>query len=155
MPDLHQLVERLTPWKANIGRIEAVHKPEDAELQPVYNDLIDLANLYAGANHEDRTTVRRMVAANRSLKKVLADGWFLRGVSPEPDYLRYLRLNLVAVSITDGGFNPRDTLDKLKQWMQDARSRGLDPTPHYQEIADISNDQTSFSAKGLITQALK
>jgi len=155
MPDLHQLIERLTTWKANVGSIEAVHKPDDAELQPVYADLLELANLYVGANHEDRTTVRRMVAANRSLKKVLADGWFLYAVSPDPDYQRYLRLNLVAVSMTDGGFNPRDTLDKLKQWLQDARSRGIDPVPHYQEIADISNDQTSFSAKGLITQALK
>jgi hypothetical protein len=155
MNHLHELVERLTGWKADVGSIEAVHNPADADLQPIYADLLDLANLYAGANHEDRTTVRRMVAANRSVKKVLDDGWFLRTVSPDSDYVRYLRLNLIAVSMTDGGFNPRDTIAKLKQWMQEARSRGIDPTPHFQEIANISNDQTSFSAKGLITQALR
>jgi hypothetical protein len=57
--------------------------------------------------------------------------------------------------MTDCGFDYRGTLDRLKQWMQDARSRGIDPTPHFNEVAGISNDQASFSAKGLITQALK
>ncbi len=155
MNALHELVERLATWKADVGSIESVHNPADSELQPIYADLLDLANLYVSANHEDRTTVRRMVAANRSIKKVLDDGWFLRTVSPDSDYVHYLRLNLIAVSMSDGGFNPRDTIAKLKQWMEDARSRGLDPTPHFQEIANISNDQTSFSARGLITQALK
>ena len=155
MDRLHELIERLTPWKANVGNIESVNNPADAELQPVYADLIDLADLYLGANHEDRTSVRRMIAANRSLKKVLDDGWFLRATPPDPDFTRYLRLNLTAVSMTDGGFDYRGTLGKLKQWLQDARSRGIDPTPHYHEIASISNDQASFSAKGLITQALK
>lgn len=155
MTHLHELVEKLTTWKADVGSIESVHNPTDAELQPVYSDLIELADLYIGANLEDCTTVRRMVAANRSLKKVLDDGWFLTMVSPDSNYVRYLRLNLTAVSMTDGGFDPRDTIARLKQWMQDARSRGIDPTPHYQEIANISNDQTSFSARGLITQALR
>jgi hypothetical protein len=155
MTRLHELVEKLTTWKADVGSIESVHQPTDADLQPMYADLMELADLYLGANLEDRTTVRRMVAANRSLKKVLDDGWFLTTVSPNADYVRYLRLNLTAVSVTDGGFDPRATIAKLKQWVQDARSRGIDPTPHFQEIANISNDQTSFSARGLITQALK
>jgi hypothetical protein len=155
MTRLHELVEKLTTWKADVGSIESVHQPTDADLQPMYADLMELADLYLGANLEDRTTVRRMVAANRSLKKVLDDGWFLTTVSPNADYVRYLRLNLTAVSVTDGGFDPRATIAKLKQWIQDARSRGIDPTPHFQEIANISNDQTSFSARGLITQALK
>lgn len=155
MNRLHELVERLAAWKADVANIESVHNPADAELQPIYAGLIDLADLYLGANHEDRTTVRRMVASNRSVKKVLDEGWFLRAVPPDPDFTRYLRLNLAAVSMTDGGFDYRGTLGKLKQWLQDARSRGLDPVPHYQEIASISNDQASFSAKGLITQALK
>ena len=155
MDRLHELVQQLSAWKADVGQIESVYNPADAELQPVYADLIDLANLYIGANHEDRTTVRRMVAANRSLKKILDDGWFLRGVSPDADYVRYLRLNLAAVSMTDGGFDYRGTLGRLKQWAQEARSRGIDPAPHFQEIAGISNDQASFSARGLMTQALK
>jgi hypothetical protein len=155
MDRLHELVERLTPWKATVAKIETIHKPTDAELQPVYADLIDLANLYLGANHEDRTTVRRMVAANRSIKKVLAEGWFVHTVSPDADFTRYLRLNLAAVSMADGGFDYQGTLGKLKQWMQDARSRGIDPVPHFNEVASISNDQASFSGKGIITQALK
>lgn len=155
MDHLHELIEKMTAWKASVGNIEAVHQPGDAELQPVYGELIDLANLYLGANHEDRTTVRRMVASNRSVKKVLDEGWFLRSVSPDADFVRYLRLNLAAVSMTDGGFDYRGTLGKLKQWVQDARNRGVDPAPHFTEIANISNDQASFSAKGLLTQAMK
>ena len=155
MDRLHELTEKMTAWKASVENIEAVHQPADAELQPVYAELIDLANLYLGANHEDRTTVRRMVAANRSVKKVLDEGWFLRSVSPDADFARYLRLNLAAVSMTDGGFDYRGTLGKLKQWVQDARNRGVDPAPHFTEIANISNDQASFSAKGLLTQAMK
>ncbi len=155
MDRLHELVEKMTAWKATVGNIESVHKPADAELQPIYAELIDLANLYLGANHEDRTTVRRMVAGNRSVKKVLDDGWFVHGVSPDADFARYLRLNLAAVSMTDGGFDYRGTLGRLKQWMRDARSRGIDPAPHFHEVANISNDQASFSAKGLLMQALK
>ena len=80
--------------------------------------------------------------------------WFLKNVSPDADYVKFLRLNLIAVSMTDGGFDFRNTLSRLKQWVQDARNRGIDPAPHYREIANISSDQASFSAKGLITQAL-
>jgi len=155
MDRLNELVERLAGWKADVSNIEAVYTPDHAELQPVYADLIETANLYLGADLEQRTTVRRMVAANRSIKKVLDAGWFLKNVPPDPDYVKYLRLNLAAVSMTDGGFNPRDTIARLKQWLQEARSRGIDPVPHYTEIANISNDQASFSAKGLIQQALK
>lgn len=155
MDHLQELVERLAAWKADVASIETSYQPDDAELQPIYADLIELCNLYLGANLEQRTTIRRMAAANRSVKAVLDKGWFLRPLSPDADFVRYLRLNLVGVSIADGGFDYRDTLAKLKQWLQDARSRGIDPAPHYREIADISNDQASFSAKGLMTQALK
>ncbi len=155
MDRLNELVEQLAGWKADVANIETVYTPDSAELQPVYAALIELANLYLGANLEQRTTVQRMVAGNRSIKKMLDTGWFLKNVPPDPDYVKYLRLNLAAVSMTDGGFNPRDTIGRLKQWLQDARSRGIDPVPHYTEIANVSNDQASFSAKGLITQAMK
>jgi hypothetical protein len=154
MDRLQEVVEGLTPWKADVGKIESVHTPDDAELQPVYADLIELCDLYMGAGLEQQVTVRRMVASNRSVKKVLDSGWFLKNVSPDADYVKYLRLNLIGVSMTDGGFDFRDTIAKLKQWAQDARKRGIDPAPHYREIANISSDQASFSAKGLITQAL-
>ena len=64
------------------------------------------------------------------------------------DYAGYLRRGLLAISITDGFDDSRDTLMWLADQWRESEQQGVDPTPLYEEIGNLSSKEPVHSIGG-------
>lgn len=113
----------------------------------------EICQMYLAADRELRAEVRAAVAANETVRQSLlystlqevGSGPFLAEVARRADSegqpVRYLRAALLAVSLTDGFPDSRDTLMWLADLWREMQAHGVDPAPHYQQIGEISSDE--------------
>ena len=107
-----------------------------------YDFCDQLCRSYEEAAAGLRDKCREAVAANENVASALlynslggvGEGGFLieaaRRAAESGDYVAYLRRALLAISITDGFPDSRDTLLWLADLWRDAERQGVDPTPH-------------------------
>ena len=119
-----------------------------------------LCQTYLEGDADLRSELRKAVVANEKVRDSLHYGSSDQ-VSPEGymkeaarraqisgDYTRYLRSALLAISLTDGFNDSRDTLMSLAELWQEVEEKGVDPEPHFREIGEISSTEAIYMIGG-------
>jgi hypothetical protein len=136
------IVDRIVKWQGSTTPSETYD----------FCDLICRA--YEDADGDLRAELRQAVAANKkvsssllndSLDEFAAGGYLVemaKRAKKTGDYSIYLRSALLAISITDGFEDSRDTLMWLADLWRDSEEQGMDPSPHFRAIGKISSTET-------------
>jgi hypothetical protein len=103
--------------------------------------LVPLCAFYIVAEKDHREAIRKAVRGKGGVINCLC-GAIQRGKERlhSSEDQEWLRFGLAAASIEDGGSDFRDILKALAELWVAAEKVGIDPKPHFQEIAKISND---------------
>jgi hypothetical protein len=124
--DLPHVLHRLGQWRRG--------KPE-AEVVPFVEDLF---RRYMAAGEHERRSIRQAVGANRALWDVGDSdiNLYLGHISRDAGaVLGRLRGWLIAVSLTGGFADWRDTIVFLEKLRQEAEAQGIATRPHFEQIA--------------------
>ena len=116
------------------------------ELLAEREGLIDgLGEFYLGATPRQRGAIRRFAEGSQRLVMALEDrvAWHAFRIKTVED-VRHLRLGLAAASICGGGIDPRDFGFRLGHLFRASSRAGIDPRPHFQEVASLSGKRRSF-----------
>jgi hypothetical protein len=116
------------------------------ELLAERDNLIDqLGGFYLNATPRQRGAIRRFVQGSRRLILAFEDRvtWYGFRIKTVED-VRHLRLGLAAASIIGGGADFRDFHSSLDSLSKAASRAGIDPRPHFQEVAALSGKRRSF-----------
>ena len=139
------LLDAIRQWNRIDGSPEAVS---------FFDEVIAV---YQSANQDDRSQMRCAVAENRAVWNLLGDdalSHYLNRVRHDRDALSSLRSSLLVCSITGGIADWRDTIVWLESLWDDGRERGVDPWPHFLEIASISETRNCHGISGMSTNGL-
>jgi hypothetical protein len=133
-----------------LGEIHAtLEVPSDhfrGELLAERDLLIDrLGEFYLTATPRQRGVIRRFVDGNVRFLMALEDrvSWHAYRIKTSED-VSHLRLGLAAASICGKGIDPRDFGPRIGHLSEAASRAGIDPRPHFHEVADLSGDGRSF-----------
>ena len=138
---MDSIIDRIAKW------------PGPTSLEEGYNFCGQLCRTYSEADAEVRDAIRKAVASNENVRGSLlynttsevGPGGFLvetaRRAHEAGDYLSYLRRALLAISMTDGFDDSRDTLMWLAEQWREAEAQSVDPAPLYEEIGNISSTE--------------
>jgi hypothetical protein len=141
---LLELEERWGNWSGPIT--QPIHDYDPLlELEAYRNEITEFMNQLCLAYLSASTSQREKI---RSLRRDRANfpGSFDNYIRESADRLRsfkdqqWLRLGLAAASIENLYNDFRDTLLALSELYVASEEVGIDPRPHFQEIADISSD---------------
>jgi hypothetical protein len=125
-----------------------------------------LCDGYSRADPHLRTEIRRAVSANPSVyRSLLFDSLGAVGIGPglalaaeraeaETDYSAYLRSALITISLTGGFGDWRDTILWLGELRQESLKRGIDPRPHFEAVAAMSDGENRHGISGMSTRDL-
>ena len=119
-----------------------------------------LCEIYQNGNELLRSAIRRAVTSKPSVRECLlfntafevGPGGFLveaaRRAKESGDEEGSLRRALLAISITDGFDDSRDTLMWLADQWRESEQQGVDPTALYEEIGNLSSREAIHSIGG-------
>jgi hypothetical protein len=125
-----------------------------------------LCENYLQAHPQLRGDIRQAVTGNpMAYQSLLYDSLGAVGVGPylalaaeraeaERNYLAYLRLALLTISCTGGFGDWRDTIVWLGSLHEEARQRGIDARPHFEEIAALSDGENQHGISEMSTRDL-
>jgi hypothetical protein len=125
-----------------------------------------LCESYLQAHPPLRGEIRQAVAGNpMAYRSLLYDSLGAVGIGPylalaaeravaERNYLAYLRLALLTISLTGGFGDWRDTIVWLGSLHEEARKRGIDARPHFEEIAVLSDSENQHGISEMSTRDL-
>jgi hypothetical protein len=116
-----------------------------------------LLAVYQSAYAENRSLMRGSVAKNRAIWNVLGDdclSHYLEHVRQNRDATAFLRSSLLVCSLTCGLADWRDTIVWLVQLWDDAKQLGIDPRPHFDDIAAMSETKNCHGFSGMSTNGL-
>jgi hypothetical protein len=119
--------------------------------------------VYQSADAEDRSLLRDAVGKNRSVWNALGDdclSHYIDEIRQKRDATLLLRSSLVICSLTCGLADWRDTFVWLEQLWDDAKQQGIDPRPHFEEVAAMSETKNChgilcMSTNGLFLHAIR
>lgn len=116
--------------------------PTDPDRMVIYFD--EMESNYLAADAAGRAAYRRAMAANPKTAEALL-GSYLEEVKKRAEATgeptKCVRAALLAISLTDGFGDSRDTLLWLPRLWQYAEENGIDPAPHFREIGEISSPE--------------
>ena len=121
---------------------------------------------YLQAPPPHREGIRRAAAGNpMAYRSLLYDSLGAVGRGPylalaadrseaQGNYLAYLRIALLTISITGGFGDWRDTIVWLHSLHEEARRRGIDTRPHFEGIAAVSDSGNQHGISEMSTRDL-
>jgi hypothetical protein len=109
------------------------------------NHIDQLGEFYRTATPRQRSVIRRFVKGNRRLIMAFEDRvtWHSYRIKSVED-VGHLRLGLAAASMIGGGIDFRDFGFSLDHLSKAGARAGIDPLPHFQEVANLSGKRRSF-----------
>jgi hypothetical protein len=125
-----------------------------------------LCESYLQADPPLRSRIRQAVAGSPAVYRSLpSDSLGAVGIGPclalaaeraeaKKDYLAYLRSALLTISLTGGFGDWRDTIVWLGRLREEARKRGIDPRPHFGEVAALSDCENRHGISEMSTRDL-
>jgi hypothetical protein len=125
-----------------------------------------LCESYLQADPPLRNEIRQAVTGNSTVyQSLLYDSLSTVGSGPclamaaeraetETNYVAYLRSALLTISLTGGFGDWRDTILWLARLHEEALKRGIDPEPHFEEIAALSDSENQHGISGMSTREL-
>jgi hypothetical protein len=116
-----------------------------------------LLSVYQSADAEDRSLLRSSVTKNRAVWNILGDdclSHYLAHIRQNGDALSVLRSCLAVCSLTCGLADWRDTIVWLEGLWDKAKQAGIDPRPHFDEAAAMSDTKNSHGISGMSTNGL-
>jgi hypothetical protein len=145
--ELPNLIHRVEQWRR--GRPEA----------EVIGFVEQLFGFYLTAEPDDRRSLRQAVSTNRDLWNVVGDDdicVYLAHIANSGQNVaeRHLRAWLIAVSLTGGCGDWRDTIVVLSGLKQAAEAQGASVRSHFEEIAATAEDGNRHGISGMSTREL-
>ncbi len=125
-----------------------------------------LCECYLQADPPLRSELRQVVAGNPTVyRDLLYDSLGAVGIGSclelaaeraesEQNYVAYLRSALFAISLTGGFRDWRDTIVWLGSLREEAWKRGIDPRPHYEDMAALSDCENQHGISEMSTREL-
>jgi hypothetical protein len=144
---LPELVERVEQWK---------RCQPDAEVVRFVGELF---GRYLETGQDDRGSIRQAVVANRELWNVLGDDdicLYLNRVARDQatGIEQNLRGWLIAVSLTGGCADWRDTIVVLSKVREYAETKGIATRMHFEQIAATADDENTHGISEMSTRDL-
>jgi hypothetical protein len=102
----------------------------------------ELAPAYLVASAEERATIRKVVSERPKLADLIRQ--YAEMVADEvatPQDVDKLRRGLAAISIEDRRNDYRETLTALAKLFIHAEDAGIDPMPHFVQVAELSSNE--------------
>jgi hypothetical protein len=140
----------------------------DEPIETAVGFFSEICRLYRTANQEQRAALRKAVQGNSpAYANLLYDSNAWVGLGPclawwkensQHDFTAYFQTALLAFSLTGGFGDSRDSLLWLDSLWTEAEKQGIDPKPHFEEVAALSDTRETLhpmfggSTKGLILQ---
>jgi hypothetical protein len=127
-------------FESGLEELEAQLLLEYDPYADLFAMLEELCSLYLSSDAATRSQVREMIADRNMADWVRFYAEQLAQNINGPEDVGMLRQALAAISIENCGIDYRDTLLSLANLYVKAEESGLDPKPHFADIADISTD---------------
>jgi hypothetical protein len=140
----------------------------DEPIETAVGFFSEICKIYRTANEEQRAALRQAVQRNpRAYACLLYDSNAWVGLGPylawskenaQHDFAAYFQTALIVFSLTGGFGDSRDSLLWLDNLWTEAEKQGIDPKPHFEEVAALSDTRETRhpifggSTKGLILQ---
>ena len=122
----------------------------------LYQILDDVCPAYLHASTEERETLRRMVGDRRSLSDLVRSyaDHIAEQISSVDDVER-LRTGLAAISIENCRTDFRDTITSLADLFVRAEEVGIDPEPHFRDVAELSDEERPLGGDTPVANMLR
>ena len=177
---LEELDERFQQWIVPIERVHMVsmykvnkdgytladHERDVKEIaqiqiaqydpyQDMYALLDQLCPIYLSAGPQQRAEIRSAVSDKEGIWSGLINYVYRAADRLQSSADReWLRLGLAAVSIEDCRIDFRDTVVALAELYVATEKAGIDPEPHFREVAELSSHQVSSGGSTSVSEIL-
>ena len=152
---IHELGKRLEKWDnrpvdlndldAELERIVDERGDEYAGLtNALYRQIETVCRIYLEGTDDQRARIRAILSGRRNLMSHFC-GYpsVAAGEIRTPQDIEPLRIGLAAVSIENSSLDVRDLILSLETLYEAAVDAGIDPKPHFQDVAAISSTEPS------------
>jgi hypothetical protein len=116
-----------------------------------------LLAVYQSADAEDRSLMRGAVEKNRFVWNAMGENclWnYLGRIRQNRDATSVLRSSLIICALTYGLADWRDTIVWLEELWDEAKQSGIDPRPHFDEIAEMADTENLHGISRMSTNGL-
>jgi hypothetical protein len=154
--DEDTFIARFDNWQVRLGKLSDA----DAYSSTQASSFDELCQLYLEASPKQRHQLPKMVAPENSTegdyRRAFLVYEYMRRVSDRinsNEDVQPLRLGLAAAAIAEEGIDYRDVLTSLALLHQAATRAGIDPSPHFKQVADMARPETQARIRGLLSRS--